>query len=66
MKITIDLDQTTVAGLKKYLQQLIGIQKPTKDDVTECIQQLVDEQLKDGDTPLSDYVNAFINPFEPG
>jgi ribosomal 50S subunit-associated protein YjgA (DUF615 family) len=66
MKITIELDPTDVAAIKKYLQQLEGIEKPSKDDVRKHIQEIVDEQLEDGDGPMSDFINAFRNPFEPG
>ena len=59
MKIAIELDQATVAAIKKYLQQLKGIPKPTKDDVTQCIQEIVEARLTDDETPLSDYVNFF-------
>lgn len=66
MKITIELDDAAASAIKKFLQQLKGIPKPTKDDVRVCIQEIVDQQLEDGDTPLSDYVHAFMNPYEPG
>jgi len=59
MKITIELDPIDVKALKKFLEQIKRIEKPSKEHIREMIQQVVNNALEDDGTPMSDYIQAF-------
>ena len=59
MKITIELDPVDVKALKKFLEQIKRIEEPSKEHITEMIQQIVNNALEDDGTPMSDYIQLF-------
>lgn len=57
MKITIELTEAQVKGIKEYLQQVDDISNPGKDHVTREIRGIVDSALQSG--AVYDYIQKF-------
>jgi len=60
MKITIELTEAEVKGLKAYLKDVNGDGEPvTKEDIKREIQGIVSGNLQAG--AVEDYINQFEN-----
>ncbi len=59
MKITIQLDDAQVAGLKDYIRETGNADKPTKQDIKIEIQSIVDGYLQSQHSALTDCINKY-------
>jgi len=59
MKITIELSDAEVKGLKQYLLEVGDIDKPNKEDITNEIQSIVTGNLHATQIAVSDYIREF-------
>lgn len=63
MKITIELDENTIAGIKDYMKEVDGI-KPTKSEIVEYVQGIVLGTLNAPGEAVSDYIrNRFATSY---
>lgn len=56
MKVTIELTSEQVKGIKAYLKQVAGIEKPTKKDIETEIRGYVNATLDNPNEAVSDYI----------
>ncbi len=59
MKITIELSEAEVKGLKQYLNEVGDIERPTKTDIQNEIQGIVSGNLHAPKVAVADYINEF-------
>ena len=59
MKITIDLTFSEVKGIKKYLQDVYEIEKPSKKDVQGFVASIATGSLHNPSESVSDYIEEF-------
>lgn len=60
MKITIELTDAEVKGLKEYLRDVDGIEKPSREDIKREIAGIVSGNLEIG--ACGDYVKKYAYP----
>lgn len=58
MKITIELNDSEVKGIKAYLKEVDGINKPSKDDVKFFIDGII-QSIHAPQESVSDYIRQF-------
>ena len=58
MKITIEINDYEVKGIKNYLKEVDGNDKPTKDDIKREIDGIVKGYFQAQNSSLTDYINA--------
>lgn len=58
MKITISLTDAETKGIKSYLKEVDGVDKPTKDDVKSFIDSLV-QAIHSPTEAVSDHIRRF-------
>lgn len=58
MKITIELTKAEVQGIKAYLKEVDGNDKPTKADVKQFIDGII-QAIHSPQEAVSDYINQF-------
>jgi hypothetical protein len=56
MKITVELTDAQVKGIKEYLKEVSGLLRPTKDDISEEINGIVQTYLQSPQSALTDYI----------
>lgn len=59
MKITIELTEAEVKGIKAYLKEVGDIEKPNKDDIKTEIQGIISSYLQSPQCSLADYVTQY-------
>jgi len=62
MKITVELSDAQVKGIKKYLKAVDDIPKPNKDDVAREIRGIVHSCLQAPQCAVADYIQEFEKP----
>lgn len=60
MKITIELTEAEVKGIKAYLKEVDGTEKPTKEDVKIFIDGIV-QIIHAPQESVSNYIKQFEN-----
>jgi hypothetical protein len=60
VKITIELSDAQVRGLKNYLKEVCDIEKPTKQDIKEELQSELESFMQSDRTAVADYIRAEI------
>ena len=60
MKITIELTEAEVKGIKAYLKEVDGTEKPTKEDVKIFIDGIV-QTIHAPQESVSNYIKQFEN-----
>lgn len=60
MKITIELTEAEVKGIKAYLKEVDGTEKPTKEDVKIFIDGIV-QIIHAPQESVSNYIKKFEN-----
>lgn len=58
MKITIEIKEAEVNGLKDYLREVAKISNPKKDDIKNEIQRIVIGYFQS--QHLTDYINKYL------
>ena len=59
MKITITLSEAEVKGLKDYLRDVGGIDRPKKSDITIEIMSFVSGAINAPQEAVSDYIRKY-------
>ena len=59
MKITIELNEAEVKGLKAYLKEVGDIEKPSKADIEQEIQGIVSGTLHAPQEAVNDYISKY-------
>jgi len=59
MKITIEISDAQVKGLKDYLREVGDIQRPTKADIQLEIANIVEGNLSAPQCAVSDYIKKY-------
>jgi hypothetical protein len=57
MKVTIELSEEQVAGIRSYLQEVDGNESPTKQDVKDFINGEIYVLLNEPGSAVADYVS---------
>lgn len=60
MKITVNLSENEVKGIKAYLKDFDGI-TPSKNDIVVYIQGIVSGTINASQESVSDYIQKFEN-----
>lgn len=60
MKITIDLSDAEVQGIKDYLKNVGNIEKPNKNDIQTEMQGVVSGYLQSPHSSLTDYIKIYM------
>ena len=60
MKITIELSDAQVKGIKDYLKNVDDIPRPKKSDIQVVIDSFVHGGLSAPQEAVSDYINKYI------
>lgn len=60
MKITIDLTEAEVKGIKDYLREVADIPKPGKKDIQSEMQHTISGYLQAPQSALTDYINKHL------
>lgn len=60
MKISLNLTDNEVKGIKAYLMEVDGI-NPTKNDIKVYLQGIVSGTINTPQEAVSDYINQFEN-----
>ena len=61
MKITLEINDYEVKGIKNYLKEVDGNDKPTKEDIRREIDGIVKGYFQAQHSSLTDYINAAYN-----
>ena len=61
MKITIDLTEAQVKGIKDYLKETTDINKPGKNEVSQEVKGILDTYFQAPHSSLTDYINKYEN-----
>lgn len=56
MKLSIELTATEVKGIKAYLKDVDGIEKPTKEDIRTFLQGIVNGVLQSSAESVANYI----------
>lgn len=59
MKIDINLTWSETQGIKKYLSEVYEIERPTKEDVKEFIQNVIIGAIHSERESVNDYIKQF-------
>lgn len=59
MKITIEIDEAEVNGLKDYIKQSDGIDNPKKEDIRREVQGIVNGYFQAQNSALTDCINKY-------
>jgi hypothetical protein len=59
MKLTIELDEAEVKGIKAYLKEVDGIEKPTKQDIQKAVSGELQAMFQSSHSSLADYIQSF-------
>ena len=60
MKITIELTEVQVKGIKDYLRDVADVENPKKEDIQMEIRGIIDGYLQAPQSALTDYINKYI------
>lgn len=59
MKVTINLSDAQVKGIKAYLKEVADIPSPKKEDVRTEIENMVHGYLQSPQSSLTDYISRY-------
>lgn len=59
MKLTIELSEVQVKGIKEYLKDVSDIEKPSKSDIKTEIEGMLSAELQSG--AIYDYISKYEN-----
>lgn len=59
MKITIELTEAQVKGIKEYLKESSDIEKPSKSDVVTEVKGILDTYFQSQHSALTDYIQKY-------
>jgi hypothetical protein len=60
MKITINLTEAEVKGIKEYLKEIGDVEKPTKEDIKQFIEGYV-STIHAPSESVNDYISKYEN-----
>lgn len=60
MKVSIELTEAEVKGIKDYLKELDGIEKPTKGDIQRAMQGEISALLQAPHSALFDHIQKYL------
>jgi len=60
MKITIELSEAQVKGIKDYLKEVGDIASPKKEDIALEVRGIVEGYLQAPQSALTDYINKYL------
>jgi hypothetical protein len=61
MKITFNLTEAQIKGIKAYIKETSGIEKPTKQDIQQELQGEIVALLQSPQSAMADYIRQFEN-----
>jgi hypothetical protein len=61
MKITIEISDAQVKGLKDYLREVGDIENPKKEDIRLEVQNIVSGYFQAQHSSLTDYIQKYEN-----
>lgn len=61
MKISIELTESEVRGIKNYLQDVDGIEKPSKEDIRNFLNGIVSTTLHSPAESVANYISEASN-----
>lgn len=59
MKITIEINDAEVKGLKDYLREVGNIENPKKEDIQSEVQGIVSGYFQAQQSSLTEYINKY-------
>ena len=59
MKIEIHLTWSEQKGIEKYLQDVLGIENPSKKDIQDFVASMITGLLHSSSESVSDYIQQF-------
>jgi hypothetical protein len=60
MKITIELSENQVNGIKEYIKDTEGIEKPTKNHIKDEIYGIIQTSFQSSDSVLANYIKIEV------